>query len=114
MKDKVSLSITDKQYAQITNDPFDKGIIILKIVINGAWYYLHFKFDHTRFSDGDKVCLPDITLNDKGKLVFNFSVEYKYIYKHISTEYFVSVDVNIDHYLTATAVSYTHLRAHET
>lgn len=105
LKDKVSLSITDKQYAQITNDPFDKGIIILKIVINGSWYYLHFKFDHIRFSDGDKLCLPDITVNDKGKLVFNFSVEYKYIYKHISTEYFVSVDVNIDHYLTATVLN---------
>lgn len=105
IKDKLSLSITDKQYAQIVNDPFTDGVIILKIVINGAWYYLHFKFDHTRFTGGDKVCLPDITVNDKGKVVFHFSVEYEYLYKHISTEYFVSVDVNIDHYLTATVIN---------
>ena len=65
IKDKISLSITDKQYAKIMNDPFDDGVIILKLVINGAWYYLYFKFDNTRFAGGDKVCLPDITINDK-------------------------------------------------
>ena len=105
IKDKLSLSITDKQYAKIMNDPFDDGVIILKLVINGTWYYLHFNFDNTRFAGGDKVCLPDITINDKGKVVFHFSVEYEYLYKHISTEYFVSVDVNIDHYLTATVIN---------
>lgn len=105
LKDKLSLSITDKQYVKIMNDPFDDGVIILKIVINGAWYYLHFNFDNTRFTGGDKVCLPDITINDKGKVVFYFSVEYEYLYKHISTDYFVSIDVNIDHYLTATVIN---------
>lgn len=105
IKDKISLSITDKQYAKIMNDPFDDGVIILKIVINGAWYYLHFKFDNTRFADGSKICLPDITVNDKDKILFHFSVEYEYLYKHISTDYFVSVDVNIDHYLTATVIN---------
>ena len=114
LKDKISLSITDKQYAKIMNDPFDDGIIILKIVINGLWYYLHFKFDHTRFANGDKVCLPDITVNDKGKVVFHFSVEYEYLYKHISTEYFVSVDVNIDHYLTATVINKDGVIVHAT
>ena len=105
IKDKISLSITDKQYSKIMNDPFTDGVIILKIVINGAWYYLHFNFDNTRFTNGDKVCLPDITVNDKGEVVFHFSVEYEYLYKHMSTEYFVSVDVNIDHYLTATVIN---------
>ena len=105
IKDKISLNITDKQYAKIMNDPFDDGVIILKLVINGAWYYLHFNFDNTRFANGDKVCLPDVTINDKGKVVFHFSVEYEYLYKHISTEYFVSVDINIDHYLTATVIN---------
>lgn len=114
IKDKISLSITDKQYAQIVNNPFDDGIIILKIVINGSWYYLHFKFDNTRFADGDKVCLPDITVNNKGKVVFHFSVEYQYLYKHISTEYFVSVDVNISDYLTATVVNKDGVIVHST
>lgn len=52
IKDKINLSITDKQYASIINDPFDDGVIILKLVINGAWYYLHFKFDNIRFTGG--------------------------------------------------------------
>ena len=114
IKDKISLSITDKQYASIVNNPFDDGVIILKLVINGAWYYLHFNFDNTRFANGDKVCLPDITVNDKGKIVFHFSVEYEYLYKHISTEYFVSVDVNISDYLTATVVNKDGVIVHST
>ena len=93
---KISLSSTDNQFVKITNDPYKDNYIKLKIVIHGEWYYLYFKFDAQRYKDNGenpRICLPDVYLDDNGKPVFSFAIEYDYIYASISSRYIVGVDV---------------------
>ena len=113
LKNKISLSITDKQYAKIINNPFIDGFIVLKMVINGKYYYLYFNFDNDRFSQGYKVCLPDIITQDN-KVVFVFSVAYSYIYKNISSDYFIGVDVNISTYAVVVVMNKDGVIVHST
>lgn len=103
IRDKISLSIVDKGYAYITNNPFKDGHICLRMVIDGKWYLLYFHFDTSRFSEASKVCLPDITVKDN-KVLFHFSVEYSYIYKDITSNYFIGVDVNISDYAVVSVI----------
>ena len=58
-EDYVNLGAVDRAYAVIENDPFADGEIILKMVIQGAWYRLIFVFDNKRFTEG-RVTLPVI------------------------------------------------------
>ena len=51
-EDYVNLGAVDKCYATIENDPFADGEIVLKMVIQGAWYRLIFDFDNARFREG--------------------------------------------------------------
>ena len=70
--DYVNLGTVDRAYARIENNPFADGEIILKMVIQGAWYRLIFSFDNKRFREG-KVSLPLIKVED-GRPVFIFTV----------------------------------------
>ena len=71
-KDYVNLGTVDRAYACIENDPFADGEIVLKMVVQGAWYRLIFNFDDKRFTEG-KVTLPVIKVQD-GEPVFIFTV----------------------------------------
>ena len=71
-KDYVNLGAVDRAYVRIENDPFADGEIVLRMVIQGAWYRLIFEFDNTRFTEG-KVALPVIKVQD-GQPVFIFTV----------------------------------------
>ena len=72
-EDYINLGAVDKQYAVIENDnPFGDGEIVLKMVIQGVWYRLIFRFDNARFTEG-KVTLPLIKVEDN-RPVFIFSV----------------------------------------
>lgn len=71
-EDYVNLGAVDRAYAVIENDPFADGEIILKMVIQGAWYRLVFQFDNDRFREG-KVALPLIKV-EGGRPVFIFTV----------------------------------------
>ena len=68
----MNLGAVGKQYAVIENDPFVDGEIILRLVIQGAWYRLIFSFDNARFTEG-KVTLPVIKVQG-GQPVFVFTV----------------------------------------
>ena len=70
--DYVNLGAVDDHYARIENDPFADGEIVLRMVIQGAWYRLIFNFDNERFTEG-KVTLPVIKVED-GEPVFIFTV----------------------------------------
>ena len=50
-KDYVNLGTVDRAYACIENDPFTDGEIVLKMVVQGAWYRLIFNFDDKRFTE---------------------------------------------------------------
>ena len=102
-EDFVNLGVTDQQYAVIENDPFVDGEIILKMVIQGKWYRLIFKFDNTRFSEG-KVTLPLVKVQDN-QPVFIFTVATDNPVVQFSGDYVLGVDVGINNYATVAVIN---------
>ena len=96
--DFINLGAVDKQYAVIENNPFTDGEITLKMVIQGVWYRLIFRFDNTRFTEG-KVTLPLIKVEDN-QPVFIFSVVTDNPVVQFSGDYTIGVDVGINDYAT--------------
>ena len=95
-EDYVNLGAVDRAYAQIENNPFFDGEIVLRMVIQGAWYRLIFEFDNTRFTEG-KVTLPVIKVQD-GAPVFIFTVATDNPVVQFSSDYTIGVDVGINDY----------------
>lgn len=104
LKPKISLSSVNSQYAQIINNPFADSEIHLKMVIAGKWYYLLFPFDKERFTGAYKISLPDIRINEKGRIVFDFTAIYEYNYSYFSDNYIIGVDVGINNYVTVSVI----------
>lgn len=96
--DYVNLGAVDKQYAAIENDPFADGEIVMRMVIQGAWYRLIFSFDNKRFTEG-KVTLPVIKVED-GQPVFIFTAVTDNPVVQFSGDYTIGVDVGINNYAT--------------
>ena len=96
--DYVNLGAVDRSYAHIENNPFLDGEIVLKMVIQGAWYRLVFQFDNDRFREG-KVALPLIKVED-GRPVFIFTVVTDNPVVQFSGDYTIGVDVGINNYAT--------------
>ena len=97
-EDYVNLGAVNKQYAAIENNPFTDGEIVLKMVIQGAWYRLIFNFDNERFTEG-RVTLPVIKVED-GQPVFIFTVVTDNPVVQFSGDYVIGVDVGINNYAT--------------
>ena len=97
-EDYVNLGAVDKCYAAIENNPFTDGEIVLKMVIQGAWYRLIFNFDNKRFTEG-KVTLPIIKV-ENGQPVFIFAVVTDNPVVQFSGDYTIGVDVGINAYAT--------------
>lgn len=97
-EDFINLGAVDKQYAVIENDPFTTGEIVLKMVIQGKWYRLIFKFDNTRFPKG-KVTLPLIKI-ENNQPVFIFTVVTDNPLVQLSGDYTIGVDLGINNYAT--------------
>lgn len=97
-EDYVNLGAVNKQYAAIENDPFATGEIVLKMVIQGIWYRLFFRFDAMRFREGE-VTLPLIKI-ENNKPVFIFTVVTDNPIVQFSGDYVVGVDVGINNYAT--------------
>jgi transposase, IS605 orfB family len=96
--DYINLGAVDKSYAVIENNPTTDGEIVLKMVIQGQWYRLIFRFDATRFPEG-KVTLPLIRVQG-GAPVFIFTVVTDNPVVQFSGDYVVGVDVGINNYAT--------------
>ena len=101
--DTINLGAVDSLYAVIEKDPFEDGEIILKMVIQGAWYRLIFKFDNTRFPEG-KVTLPVVKIEDD-QPVFIFSVATDNPVVQFSGDYIIGVDVGINNYATVAVIN---------
>ena len=101
--DTINLGAVDSQYAVIENDPLVDGEIILKLVIKGKWYRLIFKFDNSRFTEGN-VTLPLIKLEDN-QPVFIFSVATDNPVVQFSGDYVLGVDVGINNYATVAIIN---------
>ena len=98
-EDYVNLGAVDDHYARIENNPFDDGEIILRMVIQGAWYRLILDFNNARFTEG-KVTLPVIKV-ENGQPVFIFTVVADNPVVQFSGGYTIGVDVGINNYATA-------------
>lgn len=96
--DYVNLGAVDEWYAAIENDPFTDGEIVLRLVIQGAWYRLIFDFDNKRFTEG-KVARPLIKVQG-GQPVFIFTVVTDNPVVQFSGDYVIGVDVGINAYAT--------------
>ena len=96
--DFINLGAVDKQYAVIENNPVADGEIVLKMVIQGQWYRLIFRFDNDRFIEG-KVTLPLVKI-ENGKPVFIFTVVTDNPIVQFSGDYTIGVDVGINDYVT--------------
>ena len=96
--DYINLGAVDKSYAVIESNPTIDGEIVLKMVIQGNWYRLIFRFDKTRFPDG-KVTLPLVKV-ENGAPVFIFTVVTDNPVVQFSGDYVVGVDVGINNYAT--------------
>ena len=94
----VNLGAVDKQYAVIENNPAADGEIVLKMVIQGNWYRLIFRFDKTRFPEG-KVTLPLVKV-ENNQPVFIFTVVTENPIVQFSSDYVIGVDVGINNYAT--------------
>lgn len=99
----INLGSVDRSYAVIENDPFIDGEIVLKMVAQGNWYRLIFKFDNRRFTAG-KVTLPLIKI-ENGKPVFVFTVVTDNPVVQFSGKYIVGVDVGINNYATVAVIN---------
>ena len=97
-EDYINLGAVNKQYAEIENNPFTDGEIVLKLVIQGKWYRLIFSFDNTRFTEG-KVTLPVIKVEDN-QPAFIFTVVTDNPVIQFSGDYTIGVDVGINDYVT--------------
>ena len=97
-EDYINLGAVDKCYAAIENDPFIDGEIVLKMVIQGAWYRLIFRFDNARFREG-KVALPLIKV-ENSLPIFIFTVVTDNPVVQFSGSYTIGVDVGIRNYAT--------------
>ena len=96
-EDYVNLGAVDRCYAAIENNPFLDGELVLKMVIQGAWYRLIFDFNNARFTEG-KVT-PVIKVED-GQPVFIFTVVTDNPVAQFSGDYTIGVDVGINNYAT--------------
>lgn len=99
---KISLSAVNQQYARlnVTADSIE-----LKLVISGQWHTLYFPpIDRQRFGLDCKITLPDLHVDNNGKVVFTFSAQYEYVYSPLSDRYVVAVDVGITNYATVSLV----------
>jgi IS605 family transposase len=97
-EDYVNLGAVNNQYAAIENDPFVAGEIVLKMVIQGMWYRLFFRFDAARFREG-KVTLPLIKI-ENNQPVFIFTVVTDNPVVQFSGDYTIGVDVGVRNYAT--------------
>ena len=101
--DFINLGVTDRQYAVIENDPVVDGEIILKMVIQGKWYRLIFKFNNTRFPKG-KVTLPLVKIEDN-QPIFIFTVATDNPVVQFSGDYVIGVDVGINNYASVAVIN---------
>ena len=97
-EDYINLGAVDKHYAVIENNPVVDGEIVLKMVIQGEWYRLFFRFDTMRFPEG-KVTLPLIKI-ENNQPVFIFTVVTDNPVVQFSGDYTIGVDVGVRNYAT--------------
>lgn len=94
----------DNRFAEFLENPISNPVFRLKMVVDGRWFIFHFDLTGRIRKDAAKITLPNIFVDDKGKVVFVFSQSIPYHYPLISSRFIVAVDVGVVH--SATFVVY--------
>ena len=87
---RLALSATDRQYHSIS---VDGGTTILRMVVTGRWVSLYFKTPSRFLEKGVRPIAPDITVDDRGRVMFNWFAEIPVERAEFSDRYVVGVDV---------------------
>lgn len=87
---RLSLSTTDSQYYSIS---VDGRTTVLRMVVTGRWVSLCFKTPSRFLENGVRPIAPDITVDDRGRVMFNWFAEIPVERAEFSSHYVVGVDV---------------------
>lgn len=87
---RLSLSTTDNQYYSIS---VDGNTTVLRMVVTGRWVSLYFKTPSRFLEKGVRPIAPDITVDDRGRVMFNWFAEIPAERAEFSDRYVIGVDV---------------------
>lgn len=87
---RLALSATDNQYYSIS---VDGSTTVLRMVVSGRWVSLYFKTPSRFLEEGVRPIGPDIVVDDRGRVMFNWFAEIPVEKAEFSERYVVGVDV---------------------
>ena len=101
---RLSLSATDNQYYSIS---VDGSTTVLRMVVSGRWVSLYFKTPSRFLEEGVRHIAPDIIIDDRGRVMFNWFAEIPVERSDFSDHYVVGVDVGRNSAAFSTVVDVT-------
>lgn len=87
---RLSLSATDNQYHSIS---IRGNTTVLSMVVSGRWVSLYFKTPSRFLEEGVRPIGPDIVVDDRGRVMFNWFAEIPVERAEFSSHYVVGMDV---------------------
>ena len=101
---RLALSATDRQYHSIS---IRGSTTVLRMVVSGRWVNFHFKTSRRFLDEGVRPIAPDIIVDDRGRVVFNWFAEIPVERAEFSERYVVGVDVGRNSAAFSTVVDVT-------
>jgi len=101
---RLALSATDNQYYSIS---VDGSTTVLRMVVSGRWVGLYFKTPGRFLEEGVRPIAPDIIIDDRGRVMFNWFAEIPVERAEFSDRYVVGVDVGRNSAAFSTVVDVT-------
>lgn len=101
---RLALSATDNQYYSIS---VDGSTTVLRMVVSGRWVSLYFKTPGRFLEEGVRPIAPDIIIDDRGRVMFNWFAEIPVERAEFSDRYVVGVDVGRNSAAFSTVVDVT-------
>lgn len=101
---RLALSATDNQYYSIS---VDGSTTVLRMVVSGRWVSLYFKTPGRFLEEGVRPIAPDIIIDDRGRVMFNWFAEIPVERSDFSDRYVVGVDVGRNSAAFSTVVDVT-------
>lgn len=87
---RLALSATDRQYHSVS---VNGHTTVLRMVVSGRWVNFYFKTPGRFLEEGVRPVGPDIVLDDRGRVMFNWFAEIPVEKTEFSKHYVVGVDV---------------------
>lgn len=101
---RLALSATDCQYHSVS---VNRSTTVLRMVIGGRWVNFYFKTPRRFLEEGIRPIAPDIIVDDRGRVMFNWFAEIPVERAEFSECYVVGVDVGRNSAAFSTVVDVT-------